>query len=88
MKKPIDPNDTYVVRELFACGAGHFLTPGFTHWESGECCPHSHEVGEDPHLYYRQMLVPTKQSEKLGGGDMWQWLCARPGKWGHLPLAP
>lgn len=87
-KKAVDPNDEYVVRELFACGAGHFLTPGFTHWESGECCPHDHAPGEDPHLYYRNILVPKRRSKRQGGGNMWKWMLKNPGMWGHLPVTP
>lgn len=90
-RKAIDPNDVYMVRELFACGEGHFLTPGFTHWESGEACPHTHDSNasnEDVHLYYRKLLVPTHRSERQGGGDMWEYLLANPGMWGHLPVCP
>lgn len=86
--KAIDPTDTYVVRELFACGGGHFLTPGYTHWEAGECCPHGHEPGEDAHLYDRLIMVPTHRSEAQGAAEMWPWMLEHEGKWGQLPLAP
>lgn len=83
--KQIDPDDSYIVRELFACSAGHFLPPGFTYWEAGECCPHGHSDGEDPHLYWRLMMVPTKASD---GKDMWRKLLDHPDRWGQFPLAP
>lgn len=91
--KPIDPTDTYVVRELFACSDGHFMCPGYTHWEVGEACPHSHRPGLKPSaycLYDRLLLVPTRRSDRQGGGDMWKYLTSREqrGSWGHLPLAP
>jgi hypothetical protein len=89
--KPIDPSDTYEVRELFSCGEGHFLTPVFTHWEEGEVCPHGHNEdasNEDVHLYYRRLAIATKRSDSDGGGDTWEFFLANPGKWGHAPLAP
>jgi hypothetical protein len=89
-KKLIDPNETYVVRELFACGEGHFMAPGFTHWEEGEACPYGHDTdasNEDVHLYYRKLLVPVQASD---GSDLWTKLTSseNAGKWGQLPVAP
>lgn len=93
-KKTRDPKDTYEVVELFACGEGHFLTPGFTHWESGEACPHGHSPGAsnaDVHLYYRKLWVPvwrgTKKNpySRLRGKTVANF-AKNPGKWGHLPV--
>lgn len=84
MKKPVDPDDTYVIREMFACGEGHFMCPGFTHWESGEACPWRHSddaTNEDVHLYYRNIMVPTSHVDKLFNTP------ENAGKWGHLPVA-
>jgi hypothetical protein len=91
--KAIDPTDTYVIRELFGCGEGHALTPGFTHWESGEVCPHGHlrtASNEDVHLYDRLYAVPERRSERQGGGDMWEYLTApeNRGQWIQNPPAP
>lgn len=86
--KPIDPTDTYVVREMFACGEGHCLPRGFTHWESGEACPHAHSeeaTNADCHLYWRKIAVPT---ETTSGDDMWAMLTSEPNRWSQLPLAP
>jgi hypothetical protein len=91
--KDVDPDDQYVVREVFSCGEGHFLTPGFTHWEQGEVCPHNHTAGasnEDVHLYYRDLLVPTTLGDggsKISGTDTMDHWRANAGKWGHLPVA-
>lgn len=90
MKKQIDPNETYEVKEMFSCGEGHFMTPGFTHWEEGEACPYDHNPNAsnaDVHLYYRKILVPTLDSN---GRNMWEELTKpeNAGKWGHLPVAP
>ena len=95
-KKPIDPKETYNVKELFGCGEGHFLTPGFTHWESGEACPQNHEPGQPNkyyHLYYRKFMVPTHQGTKedrysKDSPTYDELFRDNPGKWGQLPLAP
>lgn len=95
--KYIDKDDMYVVRMMFACGHGHALPPGFTHWESGEACifTHSQETGpgygpgpttnESDHYYGRLMLVPMFD---LDGKDIYDKLCDNPNKFGHFPLAP
>lgn len=89
MRKSIDPDDSYIVREMFGCGHGHCMPPGFTHWESGEGCPHGHEGpptdNESYHLYWRLMAVPTKD---MDGGDCWERICSDPNKWCHCPMAP
>lgn len=92
--------DEYVVREMFGCGHGHCLPPGFTHWESGEACIWGHEDGPNDnhsvHLYWRLMLVPVHAhfdgSDYCDSGehcehDLWERICAQPDKWCHLPLA-
>jgi len=89
VKKPVVKGETYIARELFACGEGHFMSPGFTHWEEGEACPHGHDPdasNEDVHLYYRIILVPEKASD---GTDLWEKLTSpeNAGKWGQLPVA-
>jgi hypothetical protein len=95
MKKKLDPKDTYVVRDMFGCGEGHFLTPGFTHWESGEACPHGHSESAnnaDVHLYWRKALVPTNVGTKENPYDTNtktydELFAEKPGTWVHLPLA-
>lgn len=91
MKKSIDPDDTYIVRELFACGEGHFLSPPHTYWEEGEVCPHGHDenaTNRDVHLYYRLIMVPTVMTDRDGGGDLWENMLKNPDCWGQLPIAP
>jgi hypothetical protein len=89
-KKAVDPKETYEIRELFSCGEGHFLMPGFTHWEEGEACPHGHDESasnEDVHLYYRKLMFPVEATD---GGSLWTKL-SKPenaNKWGQLPVAP
>jgi len=97
--KPIVP-DEYIVREMFGCGEGHVLPPGFTHWESGEACLYGHTPdasNEAVHLYWRLVLVPVHAhwdgSPACDSGptcrhDMWEKLCASPNQWAHLPMAP
>lgn len=86
MKKPVDPNETYEVHRMFACGDGHFPGATFTHWESGERCPFLEHEG-DPHFYYRNLLVPVEASD---GGSLWEKLNLpeNENKWGQLPVAP
>jgi hypothetical protein len=90
--KQIDPKDTYIVREMFGCGHGHVLPPGFTHWEEGEACIHGHEGpptdNASYHLYWRLVLVPVYRKGYDGGEKLWDVLRAEPNKWAHLPLAP
>jgi len=95
--KCIYPDDTYIVREMFGCGHGHCMPPGFTHWESGEACIHGHsqEYGpgygpgptdnESYHLYWRLMAVPVADAN---GGDCWERIQTDPNKWCHFPPAP
>jgi hypothetical protein len=90
--KAVDPDDVYIVRELFACGEGHFMCPGFTHWETGEACPMGHAStasNEDVHLYLRKIMVPEFRVGR-SGAKSWENMNAREnaGKWGQLPLAP
>lgn len=89
-KKPVE-GEEYIVREIFGCGEGHFLA-SFTHWESGEACPHGHEAGHDNayyHLYYRPFLVPKYIGDGPESGDLWEKLNRDENinKWGQLPLA-
>lgn len=88
--KSIDLDDSYTVREMFGCGHGHVLPPGFTHWESGEACPLGHSSSgpsdnKSYHLYWRLVCVPIVD---MRGNDMWEKLCSYPNRWAHLPLAP
>lgn len=87
--KKIDPDDSYIVREMFGCGHGHVLPPGFGYWEFGEACTWGHEGpptdNASYHLYWRLVAVPIVSSK---GEDEWKKLCAHPDKWAHLPLAP
>jgi hypothetical protein len=88
MKKPIDPDDSYIVREMFGCGEGHVWTPGYTHWEAGEGCPFGHSdeaTNEELHLYRRLVMVPTKT---MGGTDLWQFILEHPNEAMHFPMAP
>jgi len=95
--KTIDPKETYVVREMFGCGEGHALPPGFTHWESGEACILGHEHHDQPneyyHLYWRLYLVPMYNGTKDNpydpeSGDLWQRVKDNPNKWGQYTPAP
>lgn len=95
--KPIDPKDTYIVREMFGCGEGHALPLGFTHWESGEACIHGHQNENAPteyyHLYWRLYLVPVYNGTKEDpyseeNGKVWDRLLEHPDRWGQFPLAP
>lgn len=88
--KKLDPDDMYIVREMFGCGHGHVMPPGFTHWESGEACIYVHggegpTTNESAHLYWRLVCVPVVDGR---GADMWDKLCAEPNRWAHLALAP
>lgn len=85
--KTVDPNETYEVMELLSCGEGHFLTPGFTHWEEGEVCPFGHSSdasNADVHLYYRKLLIPTTDSQ---GRPIKEMISENRGKWGQTPVA-
>lgn len=95
--KQIDPKDTYVVRQMFGCGEGHALPPGFTHWESGEGCIHGHsgigKPNEYYHLYWRLYLVPVYRGTKEDpyspeNGKVWDRLLSNPNKWGQFVPAP
>jgi hypothetical protein len=83
MKKQPVAGETYMVRELLGCGAGHFMGRNFTHWEQGECCPlGGHDEGEDP-----QFLVPKFCSDEKT--DLWDYLGLpeNENKMGQFPLA-
>lgn len=95
--KYIDPDDMYIVREMFGCGHGHAMPPGFTHWESGEGCIFTHSQARGPgygpgpttnesaHYYWRLMLVSIVDGN---GQDLWERALSDPNKFGHYPLAP
>ena len=97
MKRPIDPKETYIVTEMFGCGVGHAVKH-FTHWESGEACPHGHDSGftnEDYHLYWRMYLVPKHRGSEGNpydtNSELYSELMDKPenhNKWGFFTLAP
>jgi hypothetical protein len=100
-RKPIDPKETYVVREVFCCGEGHCPGIRFTHWESGEACVYEHEKGssnEDCHFYWRLALTPmykgnpdpTKDQYAEENGNWWEFANQddNVNKWCHLTIAP
>lgn len=101
--KPIDPKETYIVREVFCCGHGHCPGVLFTHWEAGEGCVYIHK-GEpssiaDEHFYWRLALVPLYRGDHTGtthdpysplNGEFWEFanLPENVNKWCHFSMAP
>lgn len=101
MRKLIDPNETYIVREIFCCGEGHCPGIRFTHWEEGEACIYIHDEATsnyDCHYYWRLALIPLykgnpdkgKDQYSSENGDFWEFanLPENENRWVQFPLAP